>query len=175
MRRTRPCSDAASNAASTAAASVCRRRHGAGFTLIELILVLVMTATLAVFALPKLVEVGFWRSHAFASDMIAQVEAMQRQALVQQRTVRVDFAATGLTFVDLSNGSITIGTLPCPTGPCIGAGAGTSITFNSLVNGQRSGRSSTSSGSALTITVGSGGDALNYRVENETGLIYKVP
>lgn len=170
MRRTRPRSDAASPATR-------RRRHGAGFTLIELILVLVMTATLAVFALPKLVEVGFWRGHAFANDMIAQVEALQRQALVQQRTIRVDFAATGLTFVDLSNGSITIGTLPCPAGlsPCIGAGAGTSLTFNSLVNGQRSGRSSTSSGSALTITVGSGGDARNYRVENETGLIYKFP
>lgn len=174
MRRTRPRSRAASFVS-------CRRR-GAGFTLIELILVLVMTATLAVFALPKLVEVGFWRSHAFGADMLAQVEALQRQALVQQRTITitVTFAGTGLAFLDATN-NVSLGALPCPSGtsPCISTGAGTSVTFNSLVNGQRSGRSTTSTGAALTIRVGPPGGAASdyrdYRVENETGLIYRTP
>lgn len=164
----------------SSAALHSHRRHGAGFTLIELILVLVMTATLAVFALPKLVEVGFWRSHAFGTDMLGQVEALQRQALVQQRTITVTFAASGLSFLDATNNA-SLGTLPCPSGldPCIHLGAGTSVTFNSVVNGQRSGRSTTSTGTALVIRVGppsgAASDYRDYRVENETGLIYPAP
>lgn len=46
-----------------------------GFTLIELILVIVITAALAVFALPKVVDTTLWRLRSFGDDLQAATRA----------------------------------------------------------------------------------------------------
>ena len=52
-----------------------------GFTLIELILVIVITAALAVFALPKALDTTLWRLRSFGDDLVARHQAMLRLAL----------------------------------------------------------------------------------------------
>lgn len=46
-----------------------------GFTLVELILVIVITAALAVFALPKVVDTTLWRLRSFGDDLQAATRA----------------------------------------------------------------------------------------------------
>ena len=51
-------------------------RAALGFTLIELILVIVITAALAVFALPKVVDTTLWRLRTFGDELQARHQAM---------------------------------------------------------------------------------------------------
>jgi Tfp pilus assembly protein FimT len=51
--------------------------------LVELILVLVITAALAVFALPKVVDTTLWRLRSFGDDLVARHHGMLRLALQQ--------------------------------------------------------------------------------------------
>lgn len=147
----------------------CMPLAGAGFTLIELILVMLLVAALAVFALPRLVDTTLWRLRAFGDQMQSQMLAMQRLALAQRRPVVATISGTGISFAYAAGGSL--GQLDCPaaTSPCIAETA--SITYNNA----NQGNSLTSTGLALTLTVSHGSYLQTYRVENETGLVYATP
>ena len=144
-------------------------RHTRGFTLIELILVIVITAALAVFALPKVVDTTLWRLRAFGDELQARHQAMLRLALQQRRPIVETITATGVSWSYGSGGAL--GNLPCPAteSPCI-AGTGT-VTFNSA----NSGATATGTGAAMTVTVASGSYSQAYRIEADTGLIYPTP
>jgi len=140
-----------------------------GFTLIELILVIVITAALAAFALPKVLDTSLWRLRAFGDELLARHQAMLRLALQQRRPITAIFSTTGVSWS--YGGSSVIDTLPCPVAesPCISGSA--TVTFNS----GNSGATATSSGAALTVTVASGDYSQAYRIETDTGLIYPAP
>lgn len=144
-------------------------RADAGFTLIELILVLVITAALAVFALPKVVDTTLWRLRTFGDDLQARHQAMLRLALQQRRPIVATITATGVSWAYGSGAAINA--LPCPAteSPCI-SGGGT-VTFNS----GNSGATATSSGGAMSVTVAYGSYNQAYRIEADTGLIYPTP
>ena len=79
-----------------------RRRGGntgntraGGFTLIELIVVMVLIGVLAVYALPKLVDTELWRLRAFGDDLQSQMQAMLRMSLVQRRAIVATLTGTG--------------------------------------------------------------------------------
>ena len=148
-----------------------RSSASAGFTLIELIMVLLITAALAVFALPKLVDTTLWRLRAFGDEMQGQMQSMLRLALAQRRPIVATITGTGLSFAYA--GGVVIGGLDCPVGasPCIAEAGSRSVTFNS----GNQGNVQTSTSAALTITVASGSYSRAYRLENETGLIYPLP
>lgn len=143
----------------------------AGFTLIELILVLLLTAALAVTALPKIVDLGLWRLRAFGDDMQAQHQAMLRLALQQRRPIVATITGADVTYTDA--GGTVLHTLSCPAteSPCIAEGGSRTVTFNA----GNSGSTSTSTGAALTVTVASGSYSQAYQIEHETGLIYALP
>lgn len=144
-------------------------RADAGFTLVELILVIVITAALAVFALPKVVDTTLWRLRSFGDDFQARHQAMLRLALQQRRPIVESITPTGVSWAYGSGGAIA--TLPCPAAesPCIGSSA--TVSFNSA----NSGATTTSTGAALTITVAGSGYSQAYRIEPDTGLIYPTP
>ena len=158
-------------AGSALSRSVTRRRADAGFTLIELIMVMVIVGVMAVFVLPKALDLTEWRLRAYGDELQVQAMAMQRLALAQRRPVVATIDTTGVQFAYASGGSLL--SLPCPTSasPCISEAGPRTVTFNA----DNSGRSTTSTGSALALTVSAGSTARTYRVEAETGLFRPFP
>lgn len=148
-----------------------RRVRQAGFTLVELVTVLTLVGTLAVFAAPRLTDLGAWRLRAFADDLQSLMPAMQRVALAQRRPVVATIAPGGVSVAYAAGGGLA--TLACPpaTSPCIAEAATRSVTFNA----GHSGRAATSTGSALPVTIGSGASARRLVIEAETGLIRPAP
>lgn len=147
------------------------RSRAAGFTLIELIIVITILGALAVLALPRLVDTEMWRLRAFGDDMQSQLQALQRRALTQRRPIIATITPTGLSFAYVNGAAIAV--LPCPatSSPCIAEPGTRSITFNHA----NSGSSLTSAAAALTITVSASGYTQAYRLEHETGLFYLLP
>ncbi|CAD5370275.1 Prepilin-type N-terminal cleavage/methylation domain-containing protein [Rubrivivax sp. A210] len=146
-----------------------RPTRDAGFTLVELVMVMLIVGVLAVFALPRLLDLTSWRLRAYGDELQAQMMAMQRLAVAQRRAVQATLSTSGVSFAYV--GGATLASLPCPAAatPCLGAAA--SATFNS----GNSGRTATSTGSALTVTLGSGAGAQVWRLEHETGLFRPAP
>ena len=142
-----------------------------GFTLIELILVIVITAALAVFVLPKVVDTTLWRLRSFGDELRARHQAMLRLALQQRRPIVATITGTGISWAYASGPAIS--SLPCPANesPCIAESGSRTVTFNSG-NG---GAVATSTGAALTVTVAYAGYSQAYRIESDTGLIYPTP
>ena len=146
-------------------------RASRGFTLIELILVIVITAALAVFALPKVVDTTLWRLRAFGDDFQARHQAMLRLALQQRRPIVETITGTGVSWAYGSGGAIESLACPATESPCIAEGGSRTVTFNS----GNSGTTATSAAADLTVTVASGSYSQAYRITADTGLIYASP
>jgi len=146
-------------------------RPAAGFTLIELIIVMVLIGALAVIALPRLIDTNDWRLRAFGDQLLAELPAMQRQALTQRRPIVATITGDGITFAYV--GGAGLGTLDCPAGtsPCIAEGGTRTFTFNA----GNSGRSLSGSNTSLPITVAHGAYSQAYQLEHETGLVFRLP
>lgn len=146
-------------------------RSSRGFTLIELILVLVITAALAVFALPKVVDTTLWRLRSFGDELQARHQGMLRLALQQRRPIVATITSSGVSWAYASGASL--GSLPCPAAesPCIAEPGVRTVTFNS----GNSGAVATSTSADMTVTVASGGYSQAYRIAADTGLIYPLP
>jgi prepilin-type N-terminal cleavage/methylation domain-containing protein len=138
----------------------------AGFTLVELVMVLILIAILAAVALPKMTDTSLWGLRAYSDSVVSELQSARRMALAQRRPIVATVSTTGVTLAYAAGGSIA--TLACPSGasPCI-AETG-SITFNS----GNSGSTVTSAGAVFTITVSGGASfSRQLRVDGETGHI----
>src|SRR5512142_379511 len=112
------------------------RRALEGFTLIELVLVIVIVGTLALFASPRLIDTGSWRVRAYGDQLKIQLHTAQRLALTQRRPITATVPPTGASF-DYVSGS-NLAALPCPSAipSCIAESGTRTITFNSGNSGQ---------------------------------------
>jgi prepilin-type N-terminal cleavage/methylation domain-containing protein len=146
-------------------------RHGAGFTLVELVLVLVLASVLVAVAVPRVLDVGALRVRAHADTLQAELRDLHRQALLQRRPLTLTITASGITATD-GTGAV-VRALPCPAAatPCIAEAGLRSATFNA----GHAARTSTSTGSALDITVRHGSTTRVLRLHPETGAISTVP
>jgi prepilin-type N-terminal cleavage/methylation domain-containing protein len=143
----------------------------AGFTLIELVMVIAIIGAMAVFVLPRWLDLSMWRLRAFGDELQAQMAAMQRLALLQRRPVTATISPTGVAFAYVSGASLLQLDCPPEASPCIAEAGTRSVTFNA----SNSGRASTSTGVALPITVSFGGTATSYVIEAQTGLFRPAP
>jgi len=73
------------------------RRDEGGFTLIELIMVIVMLGILAVFAAPRMFNSEDFYARGFHDETLALLRYAQKTAIAQRRTVCVDFSASSIT------------------------------------------------------------------------------
>ena len=138
-----------------------------GFTLIELVMVLVLLGVLAVYAAPKVLNTGDFSARGFHDETLGMLRYAQKTAIAHRRTVCVTPGATGVTLtIDTSvPADGTCDAVPSlPNTPRGGTGLGTSVaSFKFLPLG------STDQTAAVTITIPNTADIV---VEKDTGFVH---
>jgi MSHA pilin protein MshC len=81
-----------------------------GFTLIELIMIMIVVGVLAVVAMPRFFDRHVFESRGFYDETLAALRYAQKSAVAQRRTVCVAFTAISVTLTIAS----APGTSPCP-------------------------------------------------------------
>lgn len=129
----------------------------AGFTLIELIMVVVILGVLAVFAAPRILNTGDFTARGFRDETLSVLRYAQKTAVAQRRVVCVALNASGVT--------LTMDTKATPDGVCNGA-----VT---LASTPRGGTGLTGSVSAFKFTTLGGTDqtaAVTISIANSTAI-----
>lgn len=158
-----------------------------GFSLIELVMVMVVMGVLAAVAVPKIVGVSAFDGRGFHDQTLAYLRFAQKTAVAQRRTVCVSFTSTSVTLTiasaagtfDCSTAATLVGpqaespvVLNAKSGVSIGlAGSGSlpaAFNFNSL------GEPISSSGTAQATQVLQVSGAANLiTIESSTGYVHE--
>jgi MSHA pilin protein MshC len=83
-------------------AHIAQRRHARGFTLIELIMVIVILGVLAVFAAPRILNTGDFTARGFHDETLSLLRYAQKAAIAQRRTVCVNISKSAPAYASLS-------------------------------------------------------------------------
>ncbi len=142
-----------------------------GFTLIELVMVMIVVGVLAVFAVPRMLDLTSWRLRAFADEMQSTTAAMQRLALAQRKPVIATFTTSGVSFAYVAGAALGSVTCPVAVASCLTAASVGTATFNALNGGN-----AVTVPNPLTISV-TDGTATQYAfaLETDTGLMRRLP
>lgn len=145
------------------ACRLCQR----GFTLIELIMVIVMLGVLAIFAAPRMLNTGDFKARGFHDETLSLLRYAQKTAIAQRRTVCVALNNTGITLTMDTHtppDGICDAPLAPPNTPRGGSGlAGVPSNFAYTALG------STNQTTAITITVD---NSTSITVEADTGYVH---
>ena len=150
-----------------------------GFTLIELVVVLVLVGILAVFALPKMMDRSSIDARSYGARLQSIVMHANRQAIAQRKPIRVTFAPTGASLAYVSGGALAVPlvdpstgvaySLACPpkTPTCM------TTTGSVVFNANNSGRAVTSPSQPLVVNIVVSGYTTQFTIENETGYVHR--
>jgi len=145
------------------------RMPGAGFTLIEMIVVVMVLSVLAVVVMPRMSGPNDFDTQAFHDRALAAVRYAQKVAIAQNTTVFVITAGNVLSLCFDAGCAVAVNdpaatqalTVAAPSGTTLTSSAG-SFSFDGL------GRPS---GGAVVFTVG-GTPTRTFTVEQETGYVH---
>ena len=155
----------------------CPTRFGAGFSLVELIVVLILVGILAVVAIPRLVGIEAYNTKGFSDRVLAGIRYAQKQAVAKRRKVCVSVVATNVTF---QYASIAGAAAACDTplaGPggqspfvvAVETGGVGSVVLAPVTTFHFNALGQASAGQTLTVT---GDSVVNIHVEAETGYVH---
>lgn len=137
-----------------------------GFTLVELVIVLVLSGVLAVYAVPRLLNTSDFYARGFHDQSIAYLRFAQKTAVAQRRTVCVGLSSTAIRLrVAPAAGSNTCASdLPGPDGQIDPADGIPRLTARTGVSLSR-----VVAGGASVVPVSFNFDALGQPVDSSTG------
>ncbi|MBI2749227.1 MAG: type II secretion system protein [Burkholderiales bacterium] len=159
-----------------------------GFTLVELIMVIVMLGILAVYAAPRMFNSNDVYARGFHDETLAYLRYAQKTAIGQRRTVCVNFASSSSLTLSIALNPATFdcataGTLTGPKGDVasttLNAKAGSGVAYNTtpaLVNFNYNGLGQpiTSAGvAAATQTIRVVGVDHSITIESATGYVHE--
>ena len=114
----------------------CMDKKQSGFTLVELIMVMVIAGILAAVVAPRFFDANVFKSRGFADQVQATLRYAQKEAIAQHRNVCVAFTANSVTLMidsDIPADGICnpapAGNLKSPTGGAYMITAPAGITF----------------------------------------------
>jgi len=147
-----------------------RVRRARGFTLIELIMVMVLLGILAAYAAPRIFNRSDFDARGFHDETMALLRYAQKSAIAQRRAVCVNLAATGVTMTMFANNPATgtcaaAATLNPPFTPTGGAG----LSATPVTAFQFSPLGATDQSSAITVTVP---NSTTITIEGSTGYVH---
>ena len=154
-----------------------------GFTLIELIIIIVLLAIMAAVAIPRMGDVTAMKAAATAEKLKSDIRYAQELAMTQNRSYRVYFntspaPASGYAVVNNANGNGTWGEAgefaPDPSGKgnlsvTLNSGDYAGVTASSSVNPIEFNSLGRPTGGATTITVSPG--SYTITISAETGAV----
>lgn len=156
----------------------------AGFTLAELVIVILVLGTIAVVAIPRLGDTDEFKRAGFHEELKATLRAAQKTAVAQRRRVEVSVASAGVTTgwcavapgtdACLAPTAGCTGTLIGPTGSALGASApvGTTIAPSLVFRFDCLGRPMETDTQPLPTTVFALSGGRTVTVTAETGYVH---
>jgi MSHA pilin protein MshC len=167
-------------------AHTVRQMRERGFTLIELIMVIVILGVLAVFAAPRIINTDDFNARGFHDETLALLRYAQKAAVAQRRTVCVAFTTTTVSLamakdpatIDCSTPATAGLTGPRGENPATIPSTSRGVTFNGGAPGGFSfnglGQPISTTGTALAAqTVIQINNADNVYVEAVTGYVHE--